>query len=132
MTDITWKTAYEVGNLEIDAEHQVFVKIIQKIQQATANKRDMHYIDRLLLELLKYAEFHFCSEENIMFDVGYPELHQHERQHKQLLVELRGILPEAGNEKREMQGFIEFLMRWFTSHTITEDQKLADYVKQMD
>ncbi len=122
MTDITWQTKYEVGNLEIDAEHQVLVVIIQKIQQATAHKRDIRYIDRLFEELLKYAEFHFCSEENIMFDVGYPELEHHQHQHKQLLVDLRGTLPETGNESRDMQEFIDFLIRWSIRHTIVEDQ----------
>jgi hypothetical protein len=31
--NVEWKSEYEVGNFEIDFEHQIFVRIIQKIQQ---------------------------------------------------------------------------------------------------
>jgi hemerythrin len=35
MIKIEWDKKYEVGNLEIDSEHKVFVRIIQKIIHAT-------------------------------------------------------------------------------------------------
>lgn len=32
------------------------------------------HIQKLFQELLKYAEFHFCSEENMMEEYNYPEI----------------------------------------------------------
>ena len=127
--DIEWKAQYEVGNFEIDAEHKIFVKIIAKIQDALFEAKDMAYIDRLLLELFKYAEFHFCSEENIMIDAGYPDLAQHQEEHKQLLFNLRDRLPTAGGKRHDMNGIIVFLMQWFSCHTTTTDLKVAQYIK---
>lgn len=127
---IQWEQRYEVGNFEIDSEHKVFVHIIQKIQHAIERQREADYIDRLLLELLKYAEFHFCSEENIMLDVGYPRLSEHHQKHKHLLFELRSLLPEVGNPIRNMERFLDFLMKWFSEHTTTEDQHVANYINR--
>ena len=130
--DIAWQKKYEVGNLEIDAEHQVFVKIIQKIGRVADGKTSPQYTERLLLELCKYADFHFCSEENVMFAAGYPDIERHKNEPKILLVELKDLISSFADEGREMHRdmaeVINFLMRWFTNHTTQEDLKLAAYL----
>jgi len=132
MIDIEWKTQYEVGNLEIDAEHKVFVRIIQRIQQAMKRRMPMSYLERLVVELFKYADFHFCSEENVMFSVGYPELEKHQQEHKKLLIELKTLIPAYGAEERDFHELVDFLMRWFNTHTVTEDQKVAMYINRAE
>lgn len=127
---LVWTSQYEVGNSDIDAEHQMLVKIIGKIQQAVLDNASLTMLDRLLLELLKYVEFHFFSEENRMLEVGYPGLHRHRQAHKELLAALRGMLPEAGNELRDMDAFLRFLIEWFTTHAGTEDRTFTDYLRQ--
>ena len=83
--EIEWKEEYEVGNFEIDSQHKTFVGIIFKLQQAVLKGKSTDYTDRLLLELFKYTEFHFCSEENLMLDVCYPDVRRHQDEHKKLL-----------------------------------------------
>ncbi|MBD3306280.1 bacteriohemerythrin [candidate division KSB3 bacterium] len=127
--EIAWKKTYEVGNLEIDAEHKIFVRIIQKIQRALEHTTEKGYLERLVIELYKYADFHFCSEENVMIAVGYPELAHHQEAHKQLLVELSSLISVFGEEKRELQNLPQFLMNWFVNHTLAEDKKVGNYIK---
>ena len=132
MDNIEWKVEYEVGNFEIDAEHKIFVKIISKIQRALLEEKDMAYIDRLFLELFRYAEFHFCSEENIMIDAGYPKLELHKQEHKKLLFRLRDRLPSAGGKKRDVSGILKFLLEWFVCHTTTTDLEVAHYLNKAE
>lgn len=128
--NIEWKKQYEIGNLEIDAEHKVFVRIIQKVQHGLERKMNEKYLERLVCELYKYADFHFYSEENVMLAVDYPEIAQHQKEHKQLLMNLSTLIPVFDDENRDLHELIEFLMGWFVNHTIVEDQKVAHYIQE--
>ena len=130
MVKIEWDKKYEVGNLEIDSEHKVFVRIIQKIISATEMKKDRNYIERLIYEMLKYADFHFHSEETVMMELNYPDLNDHQKEHERLLLKLRNMVSivELKDYSRPMVDLIQFLIDWFVTHTITVDKKLADYL----
>lgn len=132
MPDLRWKKNFEVGNFEIDSEHKIFVKIIQKIKQAKKNRADKDFLMALVLELLKYAEFHFCSEENIMIKSQYPELLKHKKEHEKLLAELRNEIFSLQYEYIDFHTLEAFLIRWFTVHTINEDQKLAAHLRKSE
>lgn len=129
MSEIEWKDSYSLGNEEIDFEHKVFVKIIQKIDDAILNDCSMQVFNRLLLELKKYAAFHFQSEENFMMEIHYPEIIEHKAAHEKLLSQLQLIILriEIGELKpRTLPGF---LLDWFKDHTITIDKRLVEYMK---
>ncbi len=132
MEQIEWNEKYEVGNLEIDAEHRVFVKILQKIIMATESKRDSKAIERLIDELLKYTEFHFCSEENIMFDITYPEIMTHKFEHEKLLMDLRYQIFAFEQKERDLHELVDFLKNWFINHTLNTDKKMALYLRQYE
>ena len=130
MFKIEWDKKYEVGNLEIDSEHKVFVRIIQKIIRATEMKKDHNYLERLIYEMLKYADFHFFSEETVMMEMNYPDITSHQKEHEKLLLKLRDMVSivELEDYSRPMVDLIQFLTDWFVTHTITVDKKLADYL----
>ena len=132
MSDIKWKASYEVGHERIDFEHRIFVDLIAKIDDATTLGKDMDYIQRLLYELQKYAEFHFVSEENIMYSIGYPDYASH-KQHHQKLIETfsqKSLQIELGEQT--INDFISFLKDWFINHTLHEDLKISEYVKHSE
>lgn len=128
MTTIEWNSKFEVGNFEIDSEHKIFVKIIQKIQKAKHGDSEKSFIEALLVELLKYAEFHFCSEENIMLDKKYPDLLLHKKEHERVLAELRNRIFSLKYEFIDFDNLENFLIDWFKHHTTSEDVKLAGYI----
>ena len=130
MKKIKWKKKYEVGNYEIDAEHKLFVRIIQKFADSLTNKADNYYIERLINELLKYAEFHFYSEETIMIEIEYPDIIRHKQEHEKLLEQMRNMvmIVEMDDEKIYESDYTNFLLNWFVNHTIKQDQKLAKYI----
>ena len=127
MENIKWHPAFEVGNSKIDSQHEIFVNLIRKLIFAINKGKGAHYLSRLVLELEKYAEFHFVSEENLMIDIDYPEIVAHEKQHLELLGKFNLVLNyvELGKEKHE--DFVTFLIEWFKSHTVNEDMKLAHF-----
>lgn len=127
---ITWKKEYEVGILEIDAEHRVFVKTIQKINDAYVNNYDKKYIGSLIRELYKYVDFHFLSEENIMLHMKYPEYAAHKQEHLILLEKLTEIIGSFDIEFIDRKELIAFLIKWFYEHTVRIDQKFARFLRR--
>lgn len=127
MSLIVWESKYEIGIPEIDAEHRVFVSIIQRIE-AALEEGNKDYIIGLIEELLKYAAFHFSSEENIMIREEYPDYHWHKKIHERLLIELRDKIQIIKFEYIDFSLLLKFLVNWFKSHTITEDKKIAEYI----
>jgi len=129
---LEWKQAYEVGNFDIDAEHKIFLHIILKIQRAYIQKAPVSYLEALVSELIKYADFHFCSEENLMRAVDYPDLKNHQEVHKRLMFQLNEEVNTVVFKYINFHTLIEFLYQWFLEHTTEEDKKLAVYIQNRD
>jgi hemerythrin len=80
--------------------------------------------------MLKYADFHFHSEETVMMEISYPHLSDHQKEHERLLLKLRNMVSmvELKDYSKPIVDFIQFLIDWFVTHTITVDKRLADYL----
>jgi hypothetical protein len=67
---LDWRDEYNVGVREIDFQHKKFFKLIRKMSdlhlKGSGSTDEAADLDRLLNKLLKYAEFHFQSEEELM------------------------------------------------------------------
>ncbi len=124
MIDIEWKKNFETGNKEIDLQHHYFIELINRIHKELNQTVDKTHQERLIKELLKYADFHFTSEENIAFSLHCHELQQHINRHTELLEETKHHAMELRNGDMTTDQFIEYLYSWFAGHTIYEDKKL--------
>ncbi len=124
----SWKKKYEIGISEIDSEHQIFLKTIQKLFEAYQKEVDKKILSGLFLELYKYADFHFISEENIMLINSYPEYEAHKKEHHNLLQKLAGIINTFDTKYIDKDQLFEFLLEWFTTHTTYSDRKLGAYL----
>ena len=122
--EIEWNTTFETGNEEIDLQHHYFVGLINRIHNNFKHSTDKDHQQRLLTELLKYADFHFTSEENIAFSLNSPELTTHNQRHAELLEETKKHALELQQGEITIDQFVMYLYQWFSGHTIHEDRKL--------
>lgn len=125
-----WDKKFEVGNHKIDLEHQVFFDLVQAITVAEKQNFSRDKTRRLIAETMKYAEFHFLSEENMMVDVGYPDFEAHHAQHVALMQHLQSAVVKFEIGGSDTRSLAEFLTDWFVAHTSHEDKKLAVYIRQ--
>ncbi len=126
--DIHWHSKYETGHPRIDFEHRVFLDLLAELAAQVQAETDPARLRRTVTEIYKYADFHFFSEENIMLNVGYPEYAHHHTLHQALLGELREFIDSMALDSLRGEAMVEFLVRWFATHTAGEDLKLAVYV----
>jgi hemerythrin len=126
---LQWLDSYSVGHARIDFEHQIFLGLLNDFQMARKAGGNKERLLRILNEISSYARFHFKSEENIMADIRYPELAEHKNQHKALAEELCTMSLGLEYDQMTPAGIEQSLLNWFSHHFITEDRKIARYLK---
>ena len=123
-----WDDRYKLGNEKIDAEHHIFLDLIVEFDALGANGAAPDKLIRTLMEVGKYAEFHFLSEENLMIDCQYPDLEGHVKLHQQLVAALEGQIFKLKAGTCTPSQVFDFLFHWFALHTSSEDKKLVSYM----
>lgn len=118
---IEWSKKFFTGNKEVDLQHQYFVELINRIIWEILEHNDVVYHNMLMEELVMYANFHFKSEENILYKLGYPDLSEHKKLHMELIDNLSAKIlasPKMSNVSLEL---VDFLVKWFVNHTVFVD-----------
>ena len=77
-----------------------------------------------ILELAKYADFHFTSEENIARSLSLPGISKHRELHRELLEQFTNYSTKLVSGEMSYKDFFQFLIEWLVGHTFYEDQEL--------
>jgi hemerythrin len=130
MIGIEWDKKFELGHERIDFEHRIFLDLIRSVSKLSATDADPKRLSRTLSEVLKYAEFHFLSEENLMEDIHYPEIEEHRYEHRMLLAQIAEIINGSRRQQNNLDDIVDFLFRWFALHTTQVDKRLIHYIEE--
>ncbi|GGI73409.1 bacteriohemerythrin [Shewanella gelidii] len=122
-----WQDKYNVDLAAIDLEHKNLLACVNKL--ITAQHMGKSAILKLADEVVLYAEFHFLSEENLMYLTHYPDLASHSELHRQLIKQLHNKRSQLDDAIENLQDFVSFLVHWFVEHTQTVDRKLSAYIR---
>ena len=124
---LRWNPGIMLGIDEIDLEHQTFVVMINQLED---HKDDADMAALILRALVKYAAFHFQSEENAMHAAGYPEIDQHRALHLDLMDHLNIVMLQIHNQIPDFTSILDFFKQWYINHTTKIDIKFARFLKQ--
>jgi hemerythrin len=117
-----WVPEFEIGNEYVDLQHRYFLDLIMRIVKSFKETGDAYYKRRLMVELQKYAEFHFVSEENIAVSIGLSGVDDHHKIHIQVLDDLNHYAKNLDSGLKTIDEFLEFITDWFLVHTQHEDR----------
>ncbi len=129
---IHWKKEFETGQPLIDAEHRILVMLFRKLDVAIKTKETEASLNRIVLEVGKFVEFHFVSEENIMYETNYPGIEGHKALHMKLLKEFNAMLMKLTKHREFPDDILYFLSDWLYNHIANHDQLLAKHVEETD
>jgi hemerythrin len=129
MKQLVWDQRFEIGVEEIDAQHREFIKLLRRFKLGFENSIPLPMQVRILQEVMKYAEYHFCSEENIMLITRYPNLPVQQLEHGKLLTALTRRVEGFQRSPGSGEQLTDFLYEWFVSHTQVEDRKIAAHLR---
>lgn len=129
---LKWNEEYSIGNDRIDFEHRTFLGLVNEFQLARQGGAGKSKLARMLREIALYAKFHFCSEENVMDDIGYPDLQAHRLQHYNLIEVLSNKMLGLDMDQYEPEEIERFLVGWFVNHVTHEDSQIGDFIRHGD
>lgn len=124
--ELEWAKEFEIGNEYVDLQHRYFLDLIMRIGKSFKASKDDDFKRRLMIELHKYADFHFTSEENLAISIDLSGVESHHQLHIQLLEDLNQYAENLDKGLKTMDEFLEFITDWFLVHTIHEDRKLFE------
>ena len=126
---IEWKDEFLTGLDEIDAQHHYFFRLIKQIERFESSAADQTSLLMKLLELKRYAAFHFASEESLMEAYEFDGLTAHRETHGDLTAQLQTQFELASRSVASLAKLKMFLYTWFAGHTTHDDKIFAIHVK---
>lgn len=129
---ISWKKELEIGNEMIDTQHRMLVLLLKKLDLSIKRNMDRKIVMGILLEIKKFTEFHFLSEENLMSELKYPALKEHELIHSQLLSQLNVFIAKINRNQELPEDILDTIHSWVANHVVSEDLKIAQHLKKSE
>jgi len=118
-----WKQNFSVNVKIIDAQHQHFVNILNRIY-STCQSNSFGELEVLINELFVYAQLHFETEEKYFKKFKYSGAKEHIEEHKKIVAKVTKFLTKK-NDDPIKTGFelIDFLEDWLVDHLAVMDKK---------
>lgn len=138
MQFIEWNETIALEIVEIDAQHQKLVEILNKFFSALTRAEGFQVLSDVLAELADYGVYHFQTEEKYFAEFDFEFAAEHKIQHQrfiEIVQEMQSAL-QSGKIKREGSDKIlsvelwEFLKEWLINHIKIEDQKYRELFKE--
>jgi diguanylate cyclase (GGDEF)-like protein/hemerythrin-like metal-binding protein/PAS domain S-box-containing protein len=117
---LAWSVAHEVGVPEMDVQHARLAELLNTLAAALHNGEDHK---PAFGEFLRYAAFHFASEERLMALSGYASATTHCEMHQRLLADVSGLALDGEGVSTSL--VLRYLQEWLFRHVDGADRELA-------
>ncbi|MDJ0610300.1 MAG: bacteriohemerythrin [Kiloniellales bacterium] len=145
-----WTPGMSVGVPELDDDHKVLIRVINQLAENAESDGRPAVVRQCLYALMRYAEYHFGREEEVMNACGFPELSTHREEHQRFITKIRSVAasfeqgesgPEAAAGKttasikdsetgaRLDQELLDFLKNWLNHHILVIDMAYRPLVE---
>ncbi|MBF0175441.1 MAG: bacteriohemerythrin [Magnetococcales bacterium] len=127
--EFQWYEEYNVDVRDLDIHHQQLFQMGAKLYAGLKSAEPPAVLQEVAGFLKDYSEFHFRSEERILFQIGYPEARKHQESHNKLVLDLDHMLEAMTRDAwKNSDDFIKFFRNWLVEHILIEDRQYADFI----
>lgn len=129
---IEWRKSYEIGIVEIDAQHQELFHKINNLLEACSTQKGKEEVLNTIDFLGEYVIKHFRDEEKLQTDSGYPDYYQHKLAHEQFKKDykiLKSKLDEEGVSLNFILTVNQVVVDWLVKHIAGADRTFGNYLK---
>jgi hemerythrin-like metal-binding protein len=120
---ITWNESFSVGVDLMDQHHQQLASLINRLAERTSEDLNSEPMVDILGALVRYAEYHFRQEEELMATANYQELETHRQEHLQFCEIISETCYGASLGIVGARELFSYLTRWWRNHILHEDMK---------
>ncbi|WP_233277842.1 bacteriohemerythrin [Paenibacillus durus] len=130
---IAWRESYEIGVEKIDCQHRQLLVKLNEFFDACSNQQGREKIEETLKFLKDYTIEHFGSEEELMNDIHFPELAEHQKEHADFVktvLELEEAIQTKGVSVLTTIKLNRTLTDWLITHINKCDKLIGDYMAE--
>jgi len=130
MRQLTWDSAWDMGDARLERQHQAMVGASNRLAAAIEAGETQTEAKKAISFLLIYVGTHFKDEEALMADLGYPGLEAHRLKHEHCTRRIDDLLEHhrAGHPGM-LAELVRFFNYWLLEHFETADRELAAFLK---
>ena len=128
---ITWDKTLELGQDQMDADHQHLVALVNQLAKGIVNNLGKEAYDAVLDKLFADIKVHFRNEERLMATHAYPSAEDHRAEHAKLVkaaIDYRAKFDAGGEPSISLLYFID---QWLTRHILGSDRELASFLARI-
>lgn len=115
-TYVFWQPTDSVGISTVDQQHKKLFSLINSLYTAMCTQQKHLAIEKVIGELVDYAEYHFKTEKSYLKEL--PNFATHEDQHVTFTTKALNFMEEFQSHPTEslLYEMISFLSTWLRSH----------------
>lgn len=132
--ELRWSDDYSIGNDQLDKQHKHWIGLYSRLEQLmnSGSSAELGTTKaEVLKEMIEYVDYHFRFEEKYMEDIGYPQVKEHWRLHKDFRNTIYSIYREySGGGIVLNTEIMKMIKNWIVDHIIEEDMKILTHTQQ--
>lgn len=118
-------------NALLDAQHKELYELAKQITHLNSSFVHSKELKPFLRQLLLFMNRHFSDEEEFMLQINYPNLSEHKKLHRKIILEIEEIIITEAKILNAMSKKIEsVVMDLVFKHTSKEDSKIAKFYEE--
>jgi hemerythrin-like metal-binding protein len=131
MEPFQWTENFSVGVRELDQQHQQLFKLVNRLISAAGTiSTHSETISDILMEMTRYAQTHFKTEERLMKVYGYPGLGEQKIQHHDFRKKTTNLAKATTFGVEQIpEALLEYLADWLTHHILEDDMAYRSFFK---
>jgi len=128
MSIFVWNKSFELGIEQFDDHHRRLVGLLNKMYDDFAAGTSQESLESVLDELVDYATYHLAAEEHWMKEQRYPELQQHQEEHKGFSNRIVEIQKDYHGRKAKLSlEVLIYLKEWLSDHILKTDAAYGQF-----
>lgn len=134
MAYMEWTKAMSVGLPELDGDHKTLVRVINQLAENAGQEGRSGELRQCIFALMRYAEFHFAREEQVMKACGFPELPEHKLEHDDFTAQIQSLAERFEADAEAVAGevndqLLEYLKNWLMHHIMIVDMAYRPFIE---
>lgn len=130
MAFINWNDSLNLGIVEVDAQHQHLISLINELHDRVRGGGSRESVEGLLTEISDEIKAHFAAEERYFDRFLYPERESHRSIHSLLVRQIEELLEQTREGALPVtDSVLLFVKDWFLTHMTGSDLVYAVWMK---
>lgn len=128
MAYFEWADDMVIDGGAIDADHRVLVALVNELHTATSQGQGRAVVASILQRVITSTEQHLRNEEQLMAQMGFPDLENHKIGHGHFMQELRGLEQRMQAGSFTVAAQLSAVLRdWLSLHIRRNDKELLRF-----